>query len=188
MKYADLLADLARRTRTVVQTGQDGVISVGSPIFRVPPTVAVAAEPSYWLRITSGDVQGIYPVAFAVQNEVRCAAPFYQDAQGLSWEILERGIPASDIKRLLDALPDAIMAMEVDDQVRTPLGTFKKVRKSRKRVKDPQGNWTHSPERIQARIRPGKRLQQELESPEDKRQLKLPDFDKYTLPYIPDED
>ena len=183
MRYAELIADLAQRTRTVIQSGTEGSVSIGSHIFRVPTTTTVAAEPNYFLRIPKGDLAGTYEITFALQNEIRCETPFYQDASGIEWEILEKGISEGDIKRLLNHLPDAIMAMEIDERVRTPLGTFTKERKARKRVRDPQGNWTFSPERIQARIRPGKRLQQKLEEPAKK--LEMPNLDQYTLPWLP---
>jgi nucleoid DNA-binding protein len=64
-----------------------------------------------------------------------------------------------DIRKVLSALPEAVMECSEGEQVRTPLGTFKIVRRRFKRVRSPTGEWTSAPERVQARIRPGRRLQ-----------------------------
>jgi len=69
------------------------------------------------------------------------------------------GVPEEEVRRVLSAFPDVIMEGEEGEQTKTPLGTFRLVRRKRKRVKDPQGRWTCSKERLDARIRPGKRLQ-----------------------------
>lgn len=73
------------------------------------------------------------------------------------------GISEDDVRQVLQALPDVIMECAEGEHVKTHLGVFRIVRRKRKRVKDPQGRWTHSPERLEARVRPGKRLQQVLD-------------------------
>ena len=69
------------------------------------------------------------------------------------------GISEDDVRQVLQALPDVIMECVEGEHVKTHLGVFRIVRRKQKRVKDPQGRWTHSPERLEARVRPGKRLQ-----------------------------
>ena len=68
-------------------------------------------------------------------------------------------VSEDSVRRVLQALPDVIMECVEDEHVKTPLGVFRVVRRKRKRVKDPQGRWTFSPERLEARVRPGKRMQ-----------------------------
>ena len=72
------------------------------------------------------------------------------------------GVSEEDVRKVLQAFPDVIMECEEGEQVKTYLGVFRIVRRKKKRVKDPQGRWTFSPERLHARIRPGKRLQREV--------------------------
>jgi len=74
------------------------------------------------------------------------------------------GVPENEVRGVLAAFPDVIMECEEGEQVKTYLGVFRIVRRHRKRVKDPQGRWTYSKERLHARIRPGKRLQKDLEA------------------------
>jgi nucleoid DNA-binding protein len=71
------------------------------------------------------------------------------------------GLSDADVRKVLSALPDVVMECQEGEQVRTPLGAFKVVRRKLKRVRSPGGTWAHAPERLQARIRPGKKLQRE---------------------------
>lgn len=75
------------------------------------------------------------------------------------------GVSDADVRKVLGALPDVVMTCEEGEQVRTPLGAFRIVRRRLKRVRSPGGDWAHAPERLQARIRPGKRLQREVSEP-----------------------
>lgn len=71
------------------------------------------------------------------------------------------GIGDAEVRKVLAALPEVVMECQEGEQVRTPLGAFKIVRRRLKRVRSPGGTWACAPERVQARIRPGKRLQRE---------------------------
>lgn len=73
------------------------------------------------------------------------------------------GVSAEDVRAVLYALPSVVMECEENEQVKTYLGIFRIVRRPRKRVRLPTGEWTHAPERLHARLRPGKRLQRKLE-------------------------
>jgi len=84
------------------------------------------------------------------------------------------GVSEDDVRGVLQALPDAIMECAEGEHVKTSLGVFRIVRRKRKRVKDPQGHWTHSPERLEARVRPGKRLQKVVD-PEASEPSQAPD-------------
>jgi hypothetical protein len=48
------------------------------------------------------------------------------------------------------------------EQTRTPLGVFTIVRRKQKAVRTPDGKWSSAPERIQAKLKPGKKLQREV--------------------------
>lgn len=69
------------------------------------------------------------------------------------------GVSEEDVRRVLSSLPDVVMTCAEGEQVQTPLGAFRIVRRKLKRVRAPSGQWAHAPERLQARLRPGKRLQ-----------------------------
>lgn len=73
------------------------------------------------------------------------------------------GVSAEDVRAVLYAFPDVVMECDEDEQVKTYLGIFRVVRRKRKRVRLPSGKWTYAPERLHARLRPGKRLQRLLE-------------------------
>lgn len=73
------------------------------------------------------------------------------------------GVNPEEVRAVLYAFPDVIMECEEDEQVKTYLGIFRVVRRKRKRVRLPSGEWTFARERLHARLRPGKRLQRDLE-------------------------
>jgi len=68
------------------------------------------------------------------------------------------GIDPETARGVLDALPQAIMSCAEGEKVRTPLGTFKVIRRRPKKVRLPSGKWTVAVERVQARLRPGSKL------------------------------
>jgi hypothetical protein len=92
-------------------------------------------------------------------NEIHVSEPFPTTEHDVEWELYDMGVTEESVRKVLLSFPDVLMELEEGEQVKTYLGVIKMVRRKRKRVKDPQGRWTHSPERIQARLRPGKRLQ-----------------------------
>jgi nucleoid DNA-binding protein len=69
------------------------------------------------------------------------------------------GVSAEDVRAVLYAFPDVVMECAENEQVKTYLGIFRVVRRAKKPVKLPTGEWTSAPERLHARLRPGKRLQ-----------------------------
>lgn len=73
------------------------------------------------------------------------------------------GLSEEDVRKVLSSLPDVVMECAEGEQVQTPLGAFKIVRRRRKRIRGLDGSWVYAPERLQARIRPGKKLQREVE-------------------------
>ena len=85
-------------------------------------------------------------------------------------------VSEEDVRRVLSSLPEVVMACAEGEQVQTPFGAFRIIRRKLKRVRAPSGQWAHAPERLQARLRPGKRLQKtDLEAPSEPRNS-LPDF------------
>lgn len=72
------------------------------------------------------------------------------------------GLSEEDVRKVLSLLPNVVMECAEGEQVKTPLGAFKIVRRRRKRVRAPSGEWVHAPERLQARMRPGKKLQRDV--------------------------
>jgi nucleoid DNA-binding protein len=73
------------------------------------------------------------------------------------------GLSEEDVRKVLSSLPDVVMECAEGEQVKTPLGAFKIIRRRRKRVRAPSGDWVFAPERLQARVRPGKKLQRDVE-------------------------
>jgi nucleoid DNA-binding protein len=69
------------------------------------------------------------------------------------------GVNVEDVRAVLFAFPGIVMECAEDEQVKTYLGTFRVVRRTKKRVRLPSGEWTYAPERLHARLRPGKLLQ-----------------------------
>lgn len=76
------------------------------------------------------------------------------------------GLQEEDVRKVLTAFPEVVMECEEGEQVKTPLGAFKIIRRKRKKVRAPSGEWSFAPERLQARMRPGINLQLDLESSE----------------------
>lgn len=71
----------------------------------------------------------------------------------------ETGVDEEDVRRVLRTFPNVLMEGEEGEQSRTPLGVFTIVRRREKKVCTPDGIWSAAPERIQAKLKPGKRLQ-----------------------------
>jgi nucleoid DNA-binding protein len=76
------------------------------------------------------------------------------------------GLSEEDIRKVLSSLPNVVMECGEGEQVQTPLGAFKIVRRRRKRIRGLNGDWVFAPERLQARIRPGKKLQRDVDASE----------------------
>jgi nucleoid DNA-binding protein len=77
----------------------------------------------------------------------------------------ETGIDEEDIRKVLGVFPEIVMEGEEGEQTRTPLGVFTVVRRKQKAVRTPDGVWSSAPERIQAKLKPGKKLQLDLNEP-----------------------
>lgn len=72
------------------------------------------------------------------------------------------GCPDTLVRIVIDSVPNALVDMEVDDQVRTPFGVFKMVRVKKKRTRLFGKNiWKEGHERIYVRLRPGSRMYRE---------------------------
>lgn len=166
MKYRELVARISEVTRTLAAGGSDGEFDPNSSKFRTHQELPDSVRQGAFLVIKNGPLSGQHAIldanpAFGV---VRIAPTKAQFALShLEWEIYLAGVSEEDVREVLSAFPDVIMECEEGEQVRTYLGTFRLTRRKRKRVKDPQGRWTFSEEKIVARIRPGKRLQREIE-------------------------
>ena len=159
MKYADLVTWVSGVTRVLVLQGESGRFTEESPVFAIEAVFHEHHQGgARWLVVPEGPAAGTYEVSHICGSEVHLKEPFLQDLSDVPWE-LHDGITEDDVRQVLHLLPDGIMRCAEDEQVKTPMGVFRIVRRKRKRVKDPTGQWTHSPERLQARIRPGKRLQ-----------------------------
>jgi nucleoid DNA-binding protein len=154
MKYAELVTRLSEASRTSVQRGEHGEFDQESCEFRTGETVSEAARPGFYLRLgeAAHRIMGLRDQTVVVDGE------FQESGSDVPWEIYD-GVTEEEIRKVLQTLPDLIMTCDEGEKVKTPLGVFRMVRRKQKRVKDPQGRWTHSPERLQASIRPGKRLQ-----------------------------
>lgn len=77
------------------------------------------------------------------------------------------GVAPEEVRAVLRAFPDVIMECFEGEQVKTHLGIFRIVRRKEKRVRLPTGEWTTAEERVQARLRPGKRLQRQPTKPSE---------------------
>ena len=75
------------------------------------------------------------------------------------------GIDEEDVRKVLGILPDIIMEGEEGEQTRTPLGVFTIIRRKEKAVRTPDGVWGSAPERIHAKLKPGKKLQRDVSGP-----------------------
>lgn len=183
MLYETLVSRVSELSRALVQSGSEGEFEQGSSVFRAEGDFSTTTRPGFWLKILEGSAQGTYRILSILRsNEVEVERRFEFGDTGVAWEVYDRGVEDQDIRKVLHVLPDVVMECEEGEQVRTPLGVFKVVRRKSKRVRCPSGVWTQAPERIQARIRPGKRLQRPIEEPASERRTE----DYLTL--VPDED
>lgn len=164
MLYAKLVARISEASRTLVARGKTGRFAQNSTVFAAE--VDVRESCAGWLKICGGDAGGTYQVVRAQGSEVHVANPFPAAGRDVEWELYDAGVSEEDVRKVLFHFPDILMELEEGEQVKTYLGVVKLVRRKRKRVKDPQGRWTFSPERLQARLRPGKRLQRPVEDEE----------------------
>lgn len=164
MLYAKLVARISEISRTLLAEGRNGAILQNSTVLVLPEPLQ-DAQNVCWLRIPEGDTRGLYSVESVSGREVVVDRPFMFSGTEVPWELFDRGVTEEDVRKVLLHFPDVLMECEEGEQVKTYLGVIKMVRRKRKRVKDPQGRWTYSPERLQARLRPGKRLQRLLEDP-----------------------
>ena len=78
----------------------------------------------------------------------------------------ETGVEEEDIRKVLKAFPEILMECEEGEKTRTPLGVFSIVRRKQKAVRTPDNVWSTAPERIQAKLKPGKRLQRDVDANE----------------------
>jgi nucleoid DNA-binding protein len=74
----------------------------------------------------------------------------------------ETGIDEEDVRKVLGIFPEIVMEGDEGEQTRTPLGVFTIVRRRQKAVRTPDGVWSSAPERIHAKLKPGKKLQRDL--------------------------
>jgi len=194
MLYAKLVARISEVSRTLVSRGKSGRFDQNSTVFSAgvdvrksqnvqtrqlpksgasssrPPVRAKGARPRLgWLKVCDGPSRGTYQIVRVQGHEVHVSEPFPTSARDVEWELYDVGVSEDDVRKVLLHFPDVLMELEENEQVKTYLGVIKLVRRKRKRVKDPQGRWTHSPERLQARLRPGKRLQRLLEDDSSER-------------------
>ncbi len=68
------------------------------------------------------------------------------------------GCDSTTIRTVLKALPDALMEMGEEDQVRTPLGVFSMKKKNAKKIRVFGEGWTTIPEETSVRLKSGKSL------------------------------
>lgn len=180
MKYRELVARIAEVTRTLVAVGGNGEFDPDSCKFRTPGSLPESVKSGFLLRIKDGPMTGLYTITDATPalGTIRLATDAFMAQTGpMGWEIYDPGVSEEDVRRVLTAFPDVIMECKEGDYVRTTLGMFRLTRRKRKRVKDPQGKWTFSEEKIVARIRPGKRLQREISGPSGPSILPPPEAD-----------
>lgn len=82
-------------------------------------------------------------------------------------ELVERivfisGCPEALVRLIFDAIPSALVDMEVKDHVRTPLGVFRMVKITKKRTRlFGTEKWSPGHTRIYVRLRPGVKLYRE---------------------------
>ena len=166
MRYQELVARISEVTRTLVDRGGRGEFEPDSTKFRTGSALLLTVKSGHVLEILEGSAVGHYVISEANLGAgvLTLEADDFTDHESeLSWVIYEPGVSSKDVRKVLRMFPEVIMECEEGEQVRTYLGTFRLTRRKHKRVKDPQGRWTHSEERIEARIRPGKRLQRDVD-------------------------
>ena len=166
MLYGTFVSRISELSRTLVQSGGQGEFKENGSVFRVGTDILVPVRSGFRLKILQGDARGSYAVVGALHaNELEVEHVFQMSGGPVPWEIYDEGVSEEGVRRVLHVFPDVVMECEEDEQVKTPLGVFRLVRRKRKLVRTPTGEWTHAPERIQARIRPGKRLQRSGDDP-----------------------
>jgi hypothetical protein len=167
MLYAKLVARISEVTRTLVARGESAEFDQNSTVLTAEVDVRNPHDvQGGWLRVIEGAARGTYQVVRVSGHHVHVAEPFPATERGVAWELYDQGVSEEDVRKVLFHFPDVLMECDEGEKVKTYLGVIKIVRRKRKRVKDLQGRWTHSPERLQARLRPGKRLQRLLEGPD----------------------
>jgi nucleoid DNA-binding protein len=166
MRYRELVARISEVTRTLIDRGSRGEFEPDSTKFRTRTALPDSVKSGLVLEIQDGNGAGHYTIS-EVNHEAGLLTlegdNFTLEDNSVAWVIYEPGVSDSDVRKVLRMFPEVIMECAEGEQVRTYLGTFRLTRRKRKRVKDPQGRWTHSEERIEARIRPGKRLQRDVD-------------------------
>lgn len=172
MKYPHLISRISELSRNFFARGGSGATLTGSKAFVVGFDiqefwVRKGAPPLGWVKIGEDGVYGTYQIVSLEGRVINVDKPFEFTSEDLEWEVFDVGITEEQVRTVLALFPDVIMECEEGKQIKTPLGAIKIVRRKRKRVRDPYGNWSFSPERLQARLRPGKKLQIQLESVED---------------------
>ena len=74
------------------------------------------------------------------------------------------GIPVETIRDVLAAVPQALLKLDLDEQVRTPLGVFLMRKRRERAVKVPTSDEIyHVEEGLVVRLRSGSRLRREIE-------------------------
>jgi nucleoid DNA-binding protein len=73
------------------------------------------------------------------------------------------GISEDNVRKILTTLPEVLMQDPEGEQTRTPLGVFTIIRRKQKAVRTPDGKWSSAPERIQAKLKSGKKMQKEID-------------------------
>jgi len=182
MRYRELVARISEVTRTLVVQGKGGALGVHPTVFRTGRLLPASVRPGLTLEILKTDAESTHIIAevdHAAGVVTLKSTGFLVSIRDTPWMIYEPGVSEQDIRKVLFAFPNVIMEGQEGDQIRTYLGTFRITRRKRKRVKDPQGRWTYSEPRIVARIRPGKRLQKDVdEAPSGLSDLTAHDFDE----------
>jgi len=166
MRYRELVARISEVTRTLVDHGTNGEFEPDSTKFRTRSGLLLTVKNGLILEILEGSAAGHYPISEANLEAGILTLEgdeFTTRENEVPWVIYEPGVSDKDVRKVLRMFPEVLMECEEGEQIRTYLGTFRMTRRQRKRVKDPQGRWTYSEERIFARIRPGKRLQREVD-------------------------
>lgn len=169
MLYGDLVARISEVTRALVDRGNMGEHLAGSDQFRARQVMPEEVRPGCLLRLGGENSPETYKILEVDRfvGRLTLDREFKFPRQNLSWEVFTPGVSESDVRAVLQAFPDVIMECEEGEYVKTYLGTFRLTRRKKKRVKDPQGRWTFSEEKIVARIRPGKRLQRDVNGPSE---------------------
>jgi len=162
MLYQDLVDRISQVTLTLIERGDHGEAGETAFEFRCRKMLPDGVRPGRVLRLGEKDYEiksvDVDARILTLDTALELKGP-------VAWEIYNPSVSEEDVRRVLLAFPDIIMECEEGEQVKTYLGTFRMTRRKRKRVKDPQGRWAFSEEKLVARIRPGKRLQKPVAEP-----------------------